>query len=436
MKQVNSVCLLVVATSSFAAIVTRAGAQDAGFARDRTPTTIGRVQERFAPLGLPLGAFMLNASVGAEAYYTSNAKYTAINEEDDTVLVGTPSVVVNSRWSRHAINFGAKATARKYSNFEKENTTDWALFSSGRLDVSGKSRFMSSINLARGTEGRDSNMTFGVAQRPTRTNVAAANLIYETEFNRLRFRASTDVRKEKYNGFVQLTPTSVFNQHVRDITYSNVDGRLDYGVSPDTSVYVYGAFGKREYETDKTGDSEGTILAVGSSFDLSRLITGEAEVGTEQNKYKTLGTKESNTYYRSNVVWSPTPLTTVTGKLSRRTREAVAAGTAASSVGTGGVLSTTGSVTVDHELLRNVLLTASVSRTRDAFNGKIVTGMVISNINREDTRDDVSAKAVYYISNRVAFNGEIRHEKLDSSGVNAGRTYKNNVVRVGLTLNY
>jgi hypothetical protein len=436
MKQVNNICLLVVATSGFASVTSNAFAQDASFALDRAQTTAGRMGERFAPLGKRLGSLVLNASLGAAAEYTSNAKYTQTNAQSDTVLVATPAVSLSSDWGRHAFSIGAKAKANKYSNFDKENTTDWNLFANGRYDISGNTRLMGNLELARGTEGRDSNLSFGNALRPTRTNTATAGVTIESEFNRIRLKGSTNYRKEKFNDVGQVGSVVPIFQHYRDADYLNTTGRIDYAFSPDTAVYLYGAVEKRTYDIAPVANSTGQIYALGTAFNLSALFNGEAEYGTMRQNYKNQGRKESNSYYRANVTWSPTPLTTVTGKLGTSNNEALA-------FAAFGILSQTASINVDHELLRNMMISASLGHIKDEFRGTVtvppvtVGGVATTRpMDRLDTHDYISAAAAYYLNGRVSVMTELKHEKLDSSGKDLQRSYKNNIVRVGLVVKY
>jgi hypothetical protein len=363
---------------------------------------------------LRMGGFNLNASTGVTANYLSNARYTSTNEEGDTILTATPSVTLNSIWSRHALNLGTRVAANRYSKFDKDNTTDWTLIANGRYDISGRARVGANLSIVRGTEGRNSNETPTNLVRPVRTNQYTGGLSFETEFNRLRFLGNVSASKYKYNGLV-----GTFDQHQRDVLVYDTSGRLDYAVSPDTSVYVYVAANRREHENVGTFDSDGHIVAAGARFDFSTLITGEAEVGTMKQNYKNFASKDNNAYYRANVVWSPTPLTSITGRLGRMDSVTAA-------IGAFGVLRTEASFTVDHELLRNLMVSANASHNLDEFKG----------VDRDDKRNAIGVTGVYYLSNRLSVNTEVRHEELTSNGAQAFKSYKNNSVRIGLVLNY
>ena len=101
-------------------------------------------------------------------------------------------------------------------------------------------------------------------------------------------------------------------------------------------------------------NSNGFRAEVGASFELTSLIYGEARVGyLRRNNFNTNIRDVGGLSFAANVLWNVTPLTTVRLVADRTVEDS-------SSQIVAGNLRTQGTVTVDHELLRNLLLNASV----------------------------------------------------------------------------
>jgi hypothetical protein len=79
---------------------------------------------------------------------------------------------------------------------------------------------------------------------------------------------------------------------------------------------------------------------------------------------------------------------------------------------------------VDHELLRNLILSAGIQRgTRD-----------YKTIDRSDDFTYAALGARYILNRRVALSANYRHDAVDSSGVNRYRNYDVNTFSLGLSL--
>ena len=114
-------------------------------------------------------------------------------------------------------------------------------------------------------------------------------------------------------------------------------------------------------------DSTGFKITAGTQLDLTGVTRGDVFIGYLRQKPEEtrLGLQTTSGFLiGTHLTWNATRLTTVNVNIDRNVKETTQAGVA-------GVDSYTGSVTVDHELLRNLLLDAGASLENDKYNGGV-----------------------------------------------------------------
>ncbi len=117
--------------------------------------------------------------------------------------------------------------------------------------------------------------------------------------------------------------------------------------------------------------------------------------------------------------WFPTELTTVNLNGSRTIEDPVDAGSQA-------YISTNLSAGVDHELLRNVLLSAQASYGKDNY----------ETINRDDKRTGFNASATYLMNRNVGLILTYTYLKQDSSGAARGASFNDNKIAASVALQF
>ncbi len=159
---------------------------------------------------------------------------------------------------------------------------------------------------------------------------------------------------------------------------------------------------------------------VGAAFEVSQLLRGEVTVGQFERDYKATPAfpnigEVSGTALSGRLQWFVTPLTTVTFQATRDMQD---------SGYESPYLNSAYSARVDHELLRNVILTAGVRTATLDF----------EEIDRDDETLTFDVGARYLMNRRVSFEGAYIRNEVDSSGVNAYRTFDENRLRFGVRI--
>lgn len=383
------------------------------FKRDRNVSVRQRPHQGYEALGLREGAFMVWPKISATVERNDNIFATAKDEVSDTVWHVSPEINVTSNWSRHELDVYARATINRYNDFSSENTRDYSVGAQGRLDVLRTAQINAGANWSRLTEPRTSAAAL-YEKAPVQYEQTSGFVAGAREFNRLRLSGRLDGQN-----FIYLSRTGNSNPFDRDHLTGVATARADYAVSPDTALFVQVAGNKRDYRTS-TRDSKGVEALVGANFELSALVRGEFGVGYLKQSYdnKTFG-NISGLGARAQVEWFPTQLTTVTVTGARTVEDAAIPGAA-------GYLSSNVAAQIDHELLRNVIVSAQASYGDDEYRG----------IDRQDKRYGGGVSATYLLNRSVGVTVGYNTFKQNSRGVKGSGDFTVNKVGATLTLQY
>lgn len=394
------------------------------FARDRNISVRERPRPEYEAGGMHLGGFMAFPKIELDSEYNDNIYATDANEVSDWIFRFRPELVVQSTWSRHYLGAYARASVNKYANHSTEDTDDWDLGFDSRIDVLRSDAIFGGAEASRLTEPRTSSNLGFLAEKPVQYDYDQANLSYAHTFNRLKLSARGDWRH--YNYFdVPARGGGVVDEDFRDRNVQYYTGRADFAVSPDTAIFFQAAYNNRSYRLPGTvgnpqRDSNGWELLGGANFDLTNLVRGEIGIGYLDQRYDSPAFKDIKGFgARARVDWFVDPLTTVNATASRTVEDSGIPNSA-------GFLSTNAGLTVDHELLRNLILTGAVGYGHDDYNG----------IDRTDKRWNVGLSATYLMNRRVGVNFGVNHFDQKSSGLQQGPDFKVNRATLALILQY
>jgi hypothetical protein len=414
------------ATTSVRGALDQSGEAYSNFKRDRNVSVRQRPHPGYEALGLREGAFMVWPKLNTTVEYNNNIFATDGGEQSDTIFHVSPEVDLTSQWSRHQLDAYARATINRYVDHTTEDTEDYSVGASGRLDVLRTAQINGGLNWNQLTEPRTSAASLGQA-KPVQYQLTSSYLSGAREFNRLRLSGRFDAQN-----FLYLSETGNRPQSDRDRTLYVFTGRADYAVSPDTAVFVQVAGNTRDYRLQASPsvlatypgfqdrDSSGVEALVGANFEISALWRGEVGVGYLNQSYDNKAFKDISGFgARAQVEWFPTQLTTVTFTGSRTVEDA-------GITGSSGYLSTNIGAQVDHELLRNVILSAQAAYGKDDYRG----------IDRNDERYTAGISATYLVNRSVGVTVGYNHFQQDSKGLAGSGQFSVDKVGATLTLQY
>lgn len=428
------------AAALVAAAPQAASAQDSAtnFKRDKHTSVRQRPRPDYEAAGVRLGAFLAYPRITAEVERNDNIYAVATGEETDTIWRLKPELALRSDWSRHALGAFASANIIRYSDFDTENAEEYTFGANGRLDIVRGASVTGLLQHQELVEPRSAPTSPISSLAPIQYALTTGSLTGVKEFNRLRLTGKLESRLYDYDdGRIALIGggTAALDQDFRDRDEFYYGGKADYAVSPDTALYVALTGNTKRYDTLSTGglngasfsrDSDGYVLSVGADFELTQAIRGQIDAGYMRQSYDdwrnfgTLDSKEIDGFStKTQVEWFPTELTTVTFNGARSIEESVVSGSQ-------GFISSNASLGVDHELLRNVLLSAQASYGNDDYAG----------IDREDKRRGAKASVVYLLNRRVGVFLTYTYLKQESEGAQAARSFTNNKLAASIALQF
>jgi len=344
----------------------------------RGETVRNRARPELDALGLHVGSFYIFPSLTNSVSYNDNVFASQSDAVSDLIYTLTPEVAVRSDWNRHAIGVSAGGRLGFYFDETAENYKDAFVSALGQVDVSSSTVLRSNISFRRGHEQRGDPDDAGGAE-PGIFYTFAGGLQGSHRFNRLTISAGADVRRLDYED-VDRAGGGVIDQDDRDRMIYRPAVRAAYQFHPGYSAFVrtQGVIVRYEQSTDNNGfkrDSQGFDVVGGAEVDLTGLLFGDVFAGVRQRYYEeSRFDSVFGPVIGATLTWIPTGLTTVTLRADSQIIDSTG-------VNTSGYNSTALGLTVDHELLRNLILTGGGGFRYDDFEGvdrvdRFVTGTV------------------------------------------------------------
>jgi len=376
----------------------------------------------FAPVGLRLGGFTVITGVDLMAGADSNPLRSgpATKSRSAMIYQVAPDVSIMSEWSRHQLQIDLRGS---YSYYPSESDASRPTFD-GRVAFRGDLAENTILNL----EAREridtlrpgsTDLSSAVKGRPAYyTHSGSASVTHKAGYTALTAGATVD-RTTYDNGMTYAG--RLYDQ--QDRNYTTYGGRLRgaYEITPGISPYVEVTADTRRHdeEFDRNGykrSSTGGTVRAGTSFEISRILTGDISAGYGERHYDdTRLHKLPGWLADASLVWQATPLTKVTAKLGSEFVETT-------TVGSSGAVSRKISLDVAHDLWRNLTLTGTIGYTNATYQG---TGNVEQTI-------APGVKLDYKIDRNFVVRGSYAFERSISDTPGGG--YSAHTVMMGLRI--
>ncbi len=414
-----SVAALLGVTASFGLV---SSAMAGSFERNRNISVSERPKPEYQTNGIDLGGFILRPELVTGLKYSDNIFALRTNPVDDVIFKFNPSAVIQSKWSVHSLAFHASVDHNEYLDLSSESYTDLTFGSDARLDAGQGIGFGFGAQYQALNEPRTSSSSPANTTKPIEYDLVSLYANASREVNRIRVKAAIGLRDYDYKDGA-LVGGGVADQDDRDRAVLDLSGRVGYAVSPDTSVFVEVGYNDRYYDlqppaTPLNRDSDGYQVLVGANFDLSALVRGEIAIGYLDQRFEdpTLS-GVSGFAVRANVDWFVTPLTTVGIGGNRSVEDSGIPGSS-------GYLSSSAYFKVDHELLRNLIISGELTYGYDDYEG----------VDRQDERVGGTISSTILLQRGLGLSLYYTYANQTSGGINSGTNYNNSQVGFNLKL--
>ena len=386
----------------------------------------------FGAVGDYAGSFFIKSALELRGGYDTNPGRTFVPKGSPLYVVA-PEFLAVSDWERHALVADLRGSFTGYGNSfpppgsgtiapapTSVDRPDFTGHIDGRLDVTHDTRLLGQVRLRVATDNPGSpNVQAGLARFPIYTTLGGTFGV-DQNFNRLQLSAGGTVDRTVYTNSKLTDGSSTSNDDRNFAQYGGV-GRVSYDLLPGVKPFAEAEGDSRVHDVqfDRSGfrrDSSGGYARAGSSFEFSRLLTGEISVGYAVRDYVDPRLNRlQGLLVASSLTWTATPLTTAKFYSTTSIDETTLSGVS-------GVLTHVYTFEVDHDFRR--WLTAI---------GKFTYGTLdYQGDGRRDKIFTISGDLVYKMTRNLWVKGKLRRDVLDSNIL--GSSSASTVVMLGVRL--
>lgn len=327
----------------------------------RGVSVLERKRPLYDALGVKSGGFTIFPTVSVGAGATTDA----VPGGEDLFGSVRAAAVARSDWSRHELVFDGFANHRAYATYSSEDGTSWLARARGRLDVHGRDRFTAQLSSERIVQSRGTIGEFVGTNRPVRLTRNAAQVGGNAERGRFTGRFHVEYSKLDYEeSSASGAPAALPGRRDSDIYRAEVE--LGYQFAGPRSLFFSVGRSARRYDVASTPlrDSNEIEVLGGIQGEITPLISGRLSVGYVWIDFLDPAVSSRGAVaVDARLQYLFTELTTISLNVRRTTRN-VASPTSPLAIVTDFRLG------ADHELLRNLILSASaVYQTADFSEG-------------------------------------------------------------------
>ena len=383
---------------------------------NRTTTVTERARPELDPLGVRLGGFIAFPNATISASYDDNILADDSGEVDDLITSIMPEIVIKSDWRNHELKFFGNADIVRHADRTDENHEDINLGAAARLDVLRDLHVRGGLTWSGLTESRASPEDVD-GDEPTEYDRTIATLGFGGKSNRISYSADTRFTRLDFDNATAAGVTIINDDRDRD--RFEVELRAGYEIVPEYEAFIRVGFTDTDYDDDRDldgvdRDSDGFEIVAGARIDVTGVIFGDVFVGYVSQDYddSTLPTIEGATA-GIDLTWNVTKLTTLKFGVEREIEETTERNAS-------GYFRTDFDASVDHELLRNLILGARAGYSLQDYEG----------IDRDDEVFRFALSGKYLLSRNFYISLGYEYSRRESD--DAGSDYEKNVVMLRL----
>lgn len=387
-------------------------------------TVRNRPRPELEAIGARVGGFLVYPIFEVVEEYDDNVFSTRWNKKSDEITILKPEMRVRSDWNRHFLSGAAGGNIGLFAKNSDEDYEDYWANIGGRLDLPSD-LFVSARAVYRNLHQDRSSPDGSGGVKPTEYDILNATGEIEKRFGRFNTILGVAFSMTNYDDTqtIRLGVPVLVNEDDRDRHEISGFGQVGYEFWPGYETFLRGTYNIRDYDSrmDDNGfdrDSEGYEVVGGVEVDFGGIVFGDFFAGyrSQDIDHSSLKTIKSPTF-GADLIWNVTRLTTVGFEVTRGIAETTVASAS-------GSLDTAYDLTVDHELLRNLVLSFRLNLRHREF----------KSLSRESDRVLVRLEAEYFMNRRLYLVAGYTYETEDS--MTTARDFDRNLfrLRVGLQL--
>lgn len=323
-----------------------------------------RTQPEYRQEPVRWGSLDIFPSIQLDTEYSDNVFAAPAAPADDIVLSVAPSVIVREQRADRDLFIQAKVGVETYASGTIDDQLLGSLEGRLRLRQGRLTRPYVSFGIARNTtRGRDAVDDFLFIAQPIAVTSYRSGIGLERDFGPFTLDVEGRAARTQFDGDI------VFQNQLLDVgfrDFENYIGRaqFSYSQSPNQRIFVSFEANRQNFSEPSENSalpeflgldrsSDGYRAEVGLARQVTDLLMVDARVGYLQQSFDDPTLRSaSGVSLQASAAYNPTPLTTI-----RAT--AVRAVDTTSNPLSAGLVRTEASFRIDHELLRNLVVTAT-----------------------------------------------------------------------------
>ncbi len=373
----------------------------------------------YGSLGYRIGGVSVFPAIEESVGYDTNPNRSSGAAKKGSLVSRTEGEVrLRSDWLAHELVGFLRGSYSYFTDVDGANRPEGEGRIALRLDAARDTQIELESRFLLDTERPgDPDLGVAVLERPL-VATAGASAGVTQRFNRLALGLRGTLDRTVYED-ASLPNGTILDRGDRDANQYGVRLRAGYELHPGFIPFVEGLADTRVYDrtVDNAGfrrSSEGLGVRAGSTFEISRLLTGEASAGIQTRRYDDPRLKDlTGPLAEAALVWAATPLTT----LRLRGQSQIEDTTIPFS---SGALAQRATFEVQHDFRRNLGALAAVTFSNTDYRG----------VRLKEEGFAGSVKLDYRMTRSVALRASFIHERLKSTS--PGADYTANIVLLGL----
>jgi hypothetical protein len=391
--------------------------------RSRNVSVTERSHPEYEALGIRVQSFIVNAQLAVAPAFSDNVFTDNSNRVSDAYVTISPQTTIASNWSMHEVRVTAAANLQRYAQQTLRNQDPWYIYADGRFDASRNLKILVSGQLDQGVESPFSGDLVANLTVPSKflRTLALARVIHDGGLSRIS--GSLERQSFKFDP-IEFGGGVTRDQRERDRVIYRGSAIFEHALAPSLAFYGQLVADKHSFSSNLQNgaanlDSTGLSVIGGANFDLAGFMRGSIGVGYSQRNFraKALYPTAKGISVQAKVEFFASPITTFRATAQRQLQDF--------SLGDGFALwDTRFGVGVDHELLRNLILSADAqigNRSYLVFDG------------RTDIFD-ISATGRYQASRSLGFTGNVRYGSSSPNLTRLGNPFNQFTVSGGVVI--
>ena len=372
-----------------------------------------REERPFDPVGIYAGNLRLTPYAEQSVGYASNPLGSAGTAKASAFSDTEIGVGLQSNWSRNELTGSARLGYNEYFQARGASAPYGAGVVNYRLDASHDLSFDTEGRYRLGTQ---TNSQLGLGGVPTQKLTLVSNygatLGATQKFGDLSLGLHGTLDRVQYNGGSLATD---------DYADYGLRLRASYRLSEALQPFAEVDGDARRYDKalDASGYDRASVGVAGRAglrVSFSQMLTGEASAGYGARDYRDARLAPVGApLLDASLIWSATPLTTVTLRTSTTLQDAVVSGASAD-------INRAYTINLDHALTERIKLGLSAGLATDHYLG----------IDERDHSYNLGLTGEYHLSREVVLKASLTHQQFTSS--TPGSSYKSDTAMVGVRL--